>query len=57
MFVGIPLVIVCIVDSLNLLGIPGFLLAGFMGTSVTQIWGPSGPAKHCKFTPLKGLPS
>ena len=31
MFPGISLVISCIVDSLNLLGMPGFLLAGFMG--------------------------
>ena len=30
MFPGISLVISCIVDSLNLLGMPGFL-AGFMG--------------------------
>jgi hypothetical protein len=27
------------------------------GTLVTQIWGPSGPAKHSQFPPLKGVPS
>jgi len=26
-------------------------------TSVTRIWGPSSPAKHSRFIPLKGVPS
>ena len=34
-FSGISLVISCTVDSLNLLGMPGFLLVGFMGSG----WG------------------
>jgi hypothetical protein len=30
-FTGISLVILCIADSLNLFGIPGLLLVGFVG--------------------------